>query len=79
MKNFINKIHPIDCLDGLKKIKNNTIDLIITSPPYNLGNSHHTGAKRHKTYEDNMDETNYQSWQIKVLNECFRVLKKMDR
>ena len=76
MKNFINKIHHIDCLDGLKKIKNNTIDLIITSPPYNLGNSHHTGAKRHKTYEDNMDETNYQSWQIKVLNECFRVLKK---
>ena len=27
-------------------------------------------------YEDNMEETKYQTWQTEVLNECFRVLKK---
>ena len=51
------------------------IDLIITSPPFNLGNTHHTGFKKHKSYEDNMPEKDYQNWQIKVLDECFRVLK----
>ena len=71
----INKIHNLDCLEGLKKIEDNFVDLIITSPPFNLGNTHHTGFKKHKSYEDNMPEKDYQNWQIRVLNECFRVLK----
>jgi len=72
----LNKVYCIDCLEGLKKIPDNSIDLIITSPPFNLGNNHHTGTKRHKCYEDNMKEDDYQRWQIKVLNECHRVLKE---
>ena len=72
----LNKIYQIDVLEGLAKLDNESVDLIITSPPYNLGNDHHTGNKRHKSYEDNIPEKEYQEWQIKVLNECFRVLKK---
>ena len=30
----INKIHNIDCLDGLKQMSDESIDLIVTSPPY---------------------------------------------
>ena len=71
-----NKIYNIDVLEGLSKLENESIDLIITSPPYNLGNNHHTGSKRHKSYDDDMNEKEYQDWQAKVLNECFRVLKK---
>ena len=37
----LNKIYNEDCLDGLKKLNDNSIDLIITSPPYNLGKQHH--------------------------------------
>ena len=74
----LNQIYNLDCLDGLKKIKDEFVDLIITSPPYNLGNTHHTGTKRHKAYEDNLSEEDYQNWQLNVLEECFRVLKKMD-
>ncbi|MBT6690864.1 site-specific DNA-methyltransferase [Candidatus Parcubacteria bacterium] len=74
-KIFLNKIKCIDCLKGLGKIDSNSIDLIITSPPYNLGNDHHTGFKKHKPYEDNMKESDYQDFQLQVLNECFRVLK----
>ncbi len=72
----LNKIYCIDVLDGLRKLSDCSVDLIITSPPYNLGNHHHTGNKRHKTYDDNMCEKEYQKWQINVLNECFRVLKE---
>jgi modification methylase len=63
-----------DCLEKMKGIPDGSVDLIITSPPYNLGNNHHTGNKRFKAYEDNLPENEYQEWQIKVLKECFRVL-----
>jgi len=72
----LNRIYNVDCLEGLKKLEDESIDLIITSPPFNLGNNHHTGTKKHKSYDDDVNEEEYQKLQIKVLNECFRVLKK---
>jgi site-specific DNA-methyltransferase (adenine-specific) len=71
----LNEVYNIDCIDGMKLIDDNIIDLIITSPPYNLGNNHHTGNKNTNTYYDNMPEDEYQKWQIDVLNECYRILK----
>ena len=71
----MNKLYLDDCFNSFKKINDSSIDLIITSPPYNLGNSHHTGNKRHQAYNDNLPEKEYQETQIKLLNECFRVLK----
>lgn len=32
----INKLYNMNCLDGLKRIADNSIDLIITDPPYNF-------------------------------------------
>ena len=64
-----------DCLKVLPTLKDKSIDLIITSPPYNLGNSHHTGNKYHKTYNDNLPEEQYQEQQIQFLKECFKILK----
>ena len=83
----LNNIYCIDVLKGLKELEDNSIDLIITSPPYNkvglMGKD-----KRYKTciwnksidYDgdidaDNMPEDEYQAWQVEILNECFRVLK----
>ena len=66
-----------DCLELMREIPDNYVDLIITSPPYNLGKSHHTGDNRFKSYEeydDNMPEKLYQQWQIGFLNECYRIL-----
>ena len=67
-----------DCLELMRGMPDESVDLIITSPPYNLGNTHHTGGKRFKPYgkyNDDMKELDYQDWQIEVLNECFRILK----
>ncbi len=71
-----NKTYCIDCLEGMKKLPDDSIDLIITSPPYNLGNNHHTGNKKHSSYNDDIPEAEYQEWQINVLNECYRVLEQ---
>ena len=82
-----NKIYNIDVMDGLKLLDDNSIDLIITSPPYNKAGFNGI-AKRtkhciwNKTIDyggdinvDNMNEEDYEQWQIDILNECFRVLK----
>lgn len=64
-----------DCLEILKTIPNESIDCIITSPPYNIGKMH-SNHLQFGTYAGNdMKEEEYQDWQIKVLNECYRVLK----
>ena len=65
-KSNILKLINIDCLDYLKSLDSNSIQLIITSPPYNIGKEY----EKKKSFED------YISNQKKVLKECFRVLKK---
>ena len=82
----LNIIYNMDCLDGLKKIPDNSINTIITSPPYNKAGLQE-GKKKignqmwkkfnidYNDYDDNMPEKDYQKWQIEILNECFRVLK----
>lgn len=78
----VNKIYNMDCLEGMKEINDKSVDCIITSPPYNLGGDFHTfvNGKRvtygdYNTYKDKLTEEDYQEWQLKFLNECYRVLK----
>ena len=83
----LNEIHCIDCLEGLKLLEDNSINTIITSPPYNkkgldkrlnVFSDKKTWKKyqiNYLEYDDNMPEDEYQKWQILILNECWRVLK----
>ena len=67
-----------DCLHLMRELPDECIDLIITSPPYNLGNKHHTDNytfRPYANYNDNLPECEYQKWQVDVLNECHRILK----
>ena len=32
------KIYNKDCIETMKEMQNNSVDLIVTDPPYNLGN-----------------------------------------
>ena len=71
----INKIYCENCLDTMAKINDGFIDLTVTSPPYNLGNNHHTGNNIFKSYDiysDNIPEKEYQEQQILILNELYR-------
>lgn len=80
----LNKIYNCDVLEGLKQLEDNSIDLIITSPPYNKAglNGIQKGKKWNGTIDYNNDvsvdmlpEDEYQKWQIDILTECYRVLK----
>lgn len=84
----LDKIYCCDVLEGLSKLEDESVDLIITSPPYNKAgfNGKNKRTKHciwNKTIDysgdinvDCMAEEDYEEWQIKILNECFRVLKK---
>ena len=72
--NWINRIHCGDILTILRQMPDEFVDLVITSPPFNIG-IHVTCGKRHYPYDDNMPEPSYQEWQTKVLTELSRVTK----
>lgn len=74
---MVNKIHNIDVLKGLSMLEDNSIDTIITSPPYNKYGLSKFGHRKidYDVYSDDMKEEDYQQWQINIMNECHRVLK----
>lgn len=57
-------IHPGDCLELLRKIPDNCLQLIVTSPPYNIG----------KEYEKRLKLEAYLNQQTIVIRECVRCL-----
>jgi len=74
----LNQIYNEDNISTMSKMSNDFLDLTITSPPYNLGQNHHTGNKTFKSYDvysDDLDENIYQKNQISFLNELYRVTK----
>ena len=62
-----------DCMDIMAEMPDDYIDLTITSPPYNLGEKHHTGNNYFSPYPDDLPEPEYQEWQLNVLNEIYRI------
>ena len=65
MKRFINKIICADALETLKTLPMETVDLVVTSPPYNIG----------KEYESRQAFDAYLANQADVLREVHRTLK----
>jgi modification methylase len=80
-----------DVLSELKKLDSESVDVVVTSPPYNLknstGNGMNQGDKRwgkwknsklmdgYSKHTDNMSREDYISWMQECLKEMFRVLK----
>ena len=68
---FENKVFLTDVLEGLKKIPDNSIDLVFADPPYNIGKKFGEG----KENGDKMAKEEYIEWSKKWIDECMRVLK----
>lgn len=83
-----NKIYNEDCLETLARMSDNSIDLVVTSPPYNKGWYANKNARNSSVWNslngrkiaydacgDEMEPEKYEQWQRKILSECLRVLK----
>jgi adenine-specific DNA-methyltransferase len=57
-------VYPGDCLDLLQSIPDETLQLVVTSPPYNIG----------KEYEKKLNLESYIQQQAEVITECVRAL-----
>ncbi len=78
IEEFLDKIICGDALEVLKKIPDNSIDMGVTSPPYNKRENKKGWLVDKVVYKgatDNMPEERYQSIQIEVLNELYRIIK----
>jgi site-specific DNA-methyltransferase (adenine-specific) len=57
-----------DCIKGMSRLANESIDLVVTSPPYNLGIAY-------GKYSDRQDRQSYLSWCGQWTEQIHRVLK----
>lgn len=64
----VNSIIHNNVIDGLKKIPDDSVSLIFTSPPYNVG-------IKYENYDDCMKYADYINWLKDVFSECYRVLR----
>jgi site-specific DNA-methyltransferase (adenine-specific) len=79
------EIYNADCLDVMREMEDGSVDLVFTSPPYNLGNakkgSFYAGKDKkgdtisYDLYDDDMDAKDYEVWQHKIINELYRIIK----
>lgn len=79
-----------DALRVMKEIPNESVDLIVTSPPYNIRNTSGGGlstigtkgskwpiaalSEGYSEYDDNMPHNEYVAWQHECLQEMFRII-----
>ena len=61
-----------DCLEKLKELQRQSVDLIVTSPPYNVGMDY-------EIYKDNLSWNEYFDWCKQWLKLCYDILKKDGR
>lgn len=90
MDEYINRIICGDCLETMRKMPDKCVDLVVTSPPYNLKNSTGNGMKPcttsgkwanaalqngYSNYDDCMPFDQYNQWQHDCLQEMWRLIK----
>jgi modification methylase len=89
MERWIGKVHCGDCIALMNKMPAESVDLVVTSPPYNLRNSTGNGLKDgrggkwanaalingYETHDDAMPYDEYVAWQRDCLTSMMRVLK----
>jgi site-specific DNA-methyltransferase (adenine-specific) len=75
-----NKIYCMDARELLNQMSDHSVDLIVTSPPYNTGNKslgYHPNSKTgdcfYDEYDDNIDVDSYYEFIFTTIKECIRV------
>lgn len=87
VEKLLGRVHHSDCIEFMCKLPGGCVDLIVTSPPYNLLNSTGGGMKNvgghwanselrngYDQHEDNMPHEQYVDWQRECLSEMLRII-----
>ncbi len=68
LKEHLNRITVGNCIDVMSELPESSVDLLVTSPPYNVG-------IEYDQHDDKMDMNSYWQFTEDWLKESFRVLK----
>lgn len=68
-KTGLGKLYEADCLEVLRSIESDSVDLVFADPPFNLDKLYPSNMN------DNIREEEYLNWMEEWLKECVRVLK----
>lgn len=76
----LNVIYNEDCITTMdNRLEKNSVDLVITSPPYNMTKRKGGYADKHQRYDDYQDwknENEYLKWTINIFNLYDKIIKK---
>ncbi len=89
LENWTGKIHCMDCIELMNSLPQESISVVVTSPPYNLKNSTGNGMKDgrggkwanaalingYEDHGDDMPHSEYVEWQRNCLTAMMRVLR----
>ena len=79
----VNKIYCMDCLEGMKQLDDKSIDLVLTDPPYNIGQDDKLTKKNGIVQSnkscwgewDNLEYNSYLKFIESLMKECNRLMK----
>ena len=62
-----NKIHQGDCVENLKRVEAESVDLIFADPPFNIG-------YKYDVYDDRQQAEDYLAWCREWIDGCYTCL-----
>lgn len=67
---FVNEVACIDWQDGIKKVLDNTIDLVLTDPPYGMAYRSNRRKEKHKSIQNDTDLDWMNDWCKELKRVC---------
>ena len=79
----INRIYQKDAIEGLKQLDDESVDLVVTDPPYNIASKHKKTIRHGELMStmqawgawDAMHPFDHELLMLQVISQCYRVLK----
>ena len=68
MRSHLNRIHQVDCIEGMAEIPEGSVDLAFADPPFNIG-------YEYDEYDDRLEAEHYLDWSRRWTAEVVRLLK----
>jgi DNA modification methylase len=67
LEEMLDQIHQGDCIDGMKELPDESVQLVFADPPFNIG-------YEYDQYDDRLDSEKYLDWSRAWISEVHRIL-----
>ena len=75
----LNKIYNMDCIEGMKQLDDNSIDLVLTDPPYGINVMTRKKVLGRGSTKCKVKDLGEMDWDIKPNKECFKEIFRISK